>query len=147
MAKLASEFHRIFSDLGWQRMVDFARLLIPPTCLQEPLFDTVTLPELARPTMSNEPQDVQTANPSRRSDRAYSPVRIALVFGLLFVSLPFLMMTVMMMGMGSMGTSMQSGMTGQVQVIFPIVGLLAFLGLVGVLDRAYRLSTIDETKT
>lgn len=94
--------------------------------------------------MSNEPQDVQTANPAGRSDGVYSPIRIALVFGLLVVSLPFLMMSVMMMGMGSMDPPMQTGMTGQIQVIFPILGLLAFLVLVGVLDRAYRLSTLDE---
>lgn len=97
--------------------------------------------------MSNEPHDVQTANPSRRAAGSDSPLRFVLVFGLLIVSLPFLMMLLMMMGMGWVGPPMHGGMAGQAPRILPVLGFLAFVFLVGVLYAAYRLSTVDEPST
>lgn len=97
--------------------------------------------------MSNEPQNVQTANPSRRAAGPQSPVRFALVIGLLVVSLPFLMMSFMMMGMGLMGPPMQGGMTGPFPGFFPIVGFLALVIVVGVLYGVYRISVTDSSRT
>lgn len=94
--------------------------------------------------MSNETQYVRTTNPPRRANGKHSPFRFALVFGLLVVSLPFLMMSFVMMGMGLMNPPMQGGMVGPATGFFPLVGFLAFVIVVGVLSGVYRLMVIDE---
>lgn len=97
--------------------------------------------------MSNEPQNVQTANSPRRAVGSYSPARFALIFGLIVVSLPFLMMSIMMVGMGWMGSPMHGGMAGPITGFFPIVGFLTFVVFVGVLYGVYRVSAIAAAQT
>lgn len=90
--------------------------------------------------MDDERPTVSTASPAGEPTRRYDLPRLGLLVGLLVVSLPFLMMSVMMMGMGWMGPPMQAQMGGPFPGFFPLVGFVGFLVVVGVLYGTFRLS-------
>ncbi len=90
--------------------------------------------------MDDERPAVSTASPAGEPPRRYDLPRLGLLVGLLVVSLPFLMMSVMMMGMGLMGPPMRAPMGGPFPGFFPLVGFVGFLVVVGVLYGTVRLS-------
>lgn len=94
-------------------------------------------------TMSREHPERQTANPADNPAPALSIPRWAVIATALIVLLPILIMASMMLMMGWVGLPMHGGMAGSGQGLFPVVGGIPLLLVLGAMYGVYRLYAAD----
>ena len=95
--------------------------------------------------MGSEHPDRQPTTPADKSSRALSIPRWAVIAALLILSLPVLIMSSMMLVMGSLGPPMHGGMAVSALGIVPVLGVIPLLLVLGVIYGVYRLSRADTT--
>lgn len=117
-----------------------------PVCPEVSSCGTVAYSHPVKITMNTESSEEQTAPTLRTTTESRSLLGVALFVGLLVVSLPFLMMSTMMVGMAWMDPAMHGGMDVPAAGVFPVVGLLGFVVLGGVFYGVFRLLSVPDVR-
>ena len=93
--------------------------------------------------MGSEHPDRQPTTLADKSSQALSIPRWAVLTALLILLLPVLIMSSMMLMMGLLGPPMHGGMATSALGIFPVLGVIPLLLVLGVIYGVYRLYTAD----
>ena len=90
-------------------------------------------------TMGSEHPDRQSTTPADEPSKALSVPRWAVITVLLVLFLPVLIMSSMVLVVGSFGPPMHGGMATYTPGIFPVIGVIPPLLVLGVIYGVYRL--------
>ena len=94
--------------------------------------------------MTNEHPDRQTPNSDDETTQALSVPRWAVIATFLIVLLPVLIMSSMMVVMGWVGPLMPGGMAASGPALFPVIGVISLLLVLGVVSSVYRRYEADK---